>query len=210
MHHIIFRSDTWDSNIWNAIVEQNEYGINGIWPHYVIDIGGHIGSFTYFMIERRQAIKSIVLEPDPSNLTILQHNLKPYVDDNRVNIINAGIGLPGHKLCMEHSAGQNTGGIAYVLSDHGTINTMLLDDIINIVNDNTHPILLKLDCEGCEYEALESCSQLHKISCIVGEFHVRNTRNELTLKTLLESQNFAFAYHHTGPDIGLFGAHKLV
>lgn len=211
MSNLYFRPNTWDSNIWHSIVDNNEYGIRDNWPFYFIDIGGHIGSFSYFMMTKKGATKGIVIEPDSDNYNVLTHNLKPYIENNALIALNAGIGLPDHKLCMHQSAGANTGGIYYIPSNDGNISTIQLDDIINLIAEKDHqPILLKLDCEGCEYEALESCSQLHKISCIVGEFHVRNTRNELTLKTLLESQNFAFAYHHTGPDIGLFGAHKLV
>lgn len=205
---MLFRPNTWDAEIWKSIVDHNEYGIQGFWHGDVIDIGGHIGSFSYLMAGHKEAKKIVVIEPDPDNYRVLTTNLQSFIDNGTVDAINAGIGLPDHKLCLEASPGDNTGGGYYKDNQNGTINTIQLDDIINMFYDRNYPILLKIDCEGCEYEALESCSQLHKISCILGEFHVRGLKNETSLKTLLESQNFIFHSHHTGVDIGLFGAHK--
>lgn len=201
-----FRPNTWDENIWNSIVTGNEYSIHNNWPHNVIDIGGHIGSFSFFMLQHRGCKRSIVLEPDPGNFKLLQNNLKEFIDNNQATAINAGIGKPDHKLKLFQHVPDNTGGIAYVPSSEGQIDTVTLDSLIDMLDDS--PILLKLDCEGCEYEAIRSCTKLHRINAIVGEFHVRLNQTEQTLRKILTSQGFLFNYHHTSNHIGLFGAHQ--
>jgi FkbM family methyltransferase len=204
---LFFRSHTWDANIWNSIVHGNEYGIHNDWPSYIIDIGGHIGSFSYFMITQKNAKKSIIIEPDPDNFRVLKHNLDSLINEDKVHALNVGIGPKNTSLSLFAHVHQNTGGISYVASETGNIPTVSLDDLIDMVPQN-EAILLKLDCEGCEYEALSSCLQLRRINAIVGEFHNRGTNNQLTIKSILEKNNFVFSYHNTSSHIGLFGAHQ--
>lgn len=200
-----FRNNTWDSNIWNDIVNNNEYGIHDKWPHNVIDIGGHIGSFTSKMLSKHDTKKAIVLEPNPDNYNLLTKNLEEYITQNKVIALHKGIGPSGSKINIPNSdLGPNTGGSFYAASDSG-IDTIGLDDLIDML-DNNDPILLKLDCEGCEYEALASCTKLERINCIVGEFHVTSTNNEKTIKSILT--NYNFDYHYRSSHLGLFGAHK--
>jgi FkbM family methyltransferase len=204
---VSFRPNTWDANIWNSIVENNEYGISTDWPHNVIDIGGHIGSFSYFITRKKGAKKVIVIEPDPSNFKLLQENLEYQIQQGIVVAINAGIGSPNSTLSLVQHIPDNTGGISYSESENGTIKTFTLDDLIDTLDNS--PILLKLDCEGCEYAALSQCSKLHRINAIVGEFHVRAEKDATYLQHILSSHNFEFRYHYTGyPNIGLFGAHQ--
>jgi FkbM family methyltransferase len=205
---LFFRPNTWDANIWNSIVNSNEYGIVDDWSSYVIDIGGHIGSFSYFITTQKKAKKVITIEPDPDNFRVLQHNLDSLINEDRVYALNAGIGPKDTNLSLFAHVHENTGGVSYVPSENGAVPTVSLDDLIRMVPEN-EAILLKLDCEGCEYEALGTCSQLHRINAIVGEFHHRGDNNQLTIKNILENNNFTFSYHHTSSYIGLFGAHRV-
>ena len=61
-------------------------------------------------------------------------------------------------------------------SKHGSLNVSRrsIPELINIVNAKHRPRLLKIDCEGCEYEVLpqlEQLNMLHAFSRIVGEIH---------------------------------------
>lgn len=201
-----FRTNTWDANIWNDIVDNNEYGVHNSWPYNVIDIGGHIGSFSFKMITKQDAKKVIVVEPNIDNYNLLIKNLEPYISNNIVIPFNLGIGPPNSKINIpNNSLGENTGGSFYSPCESG-IDTISLDDLIELC-DNNLPILLKLDCEGCEYEALASCTKLDRINCIVGEFHNRSNQNIDTIKKMLIDQ-YHFSYHYRSDALGLFGAHK--
>lgn len=199
-----FRDNTWDSSIWNDIVNNNEYGIYDPWPHNVIDIGGHIGSFSFKMLSQHSTKKVVVVEPNIDNYSLLLKNLDQFITNNKVIALNKGIGPPNTKINIPNELGPNTGGSFYSVSTNG-IDTISLDDLIDLIDDNS-PILLKLDCEGCEYEALASCTKLNKINCIVGEFHKTPTNDINTIQNILK--NYNFAYHYRSENLGLFGAHK--
>jgi FkbM family methyltransferase len=203
----LFRPNTWDAGIWNSVVEHNEYGIINNWPHNVIDIGGHIGSFSYFITVNKGAKKVITLEPDPDNFNILQYNLQEQIQQGFVVAFNAGIGHPNLSLSLFAPIHDNTGGMSYTESVFGSIPSFTLDSLIDLLDDS--PILLKLDCEGCEYTALEQCTKLSRINAIVGEFHVRGEKGPHCLQNILINQNFIFNFHFKGSEhIGLFGAHQ--
>lgn len=205
---VSFRLNTWDQHIWEDTMN-NVYGINSSWPHSIIDIGAHIGSFTYFMMSHRQTKRAIAIEPDYSNYLLLQNNLSNYISNGSVTALYAGIGPANTTLAAHRYVPENTGGMFYIPSENGTIPCVSLDSLIDMIPDDDL-ILLKLDCEGCEYEAVFSCTKIKRIRCIVGEFHFRYSFNHNSLKNSLESNGFKFGYHFTtsSQDIGLFGAHQ--
>ena len=202
----IFRHKTWDYDIWHSIITHNEYQIHDNWNGSIIDVGGHIGSFSYFMLSHRGASSSIIVEPDPHNFLILQHNLSDFINSNKVTAINAGIGSPNSKLQPCSGPHANTGGTNYGESPDGTIDSVTLDHLINMGPEG--PILLKLDCEGCEYTALSNCENMSRISAIVGEYHERDSYHHSTLEKFLHDYGFSSNYHYTSDSIGLFGAHR--
>lgn len=202
-----FRPNTWDDKIWDSIVTHNRYNIKDNWPHNIIDIGGHIGAFTHFMLNHKGSYKSVILEPDLDNFRMLKSNLQDLIDDYRVLPVHGGIGHPDSKLKGSNPDLENTGGIHYVPCENGNVNSYSLDSIIDMLDDS--PILLKIHCEGCEYEALKSCSKLFRINAIVGEFHTTYGNNENSLRNILEKHNFAFSHSYSSQFIGFFGAHQL-
>lgn len=199
-----FRIHTWDKNIWNAVCRDNKYNIQNKWPYNVIDIGAHIGAFTSFMVRNKKSKHVISVEPDPDNFRYLSGNVKDLVKLSKVTVINSGICKFHRPLKLLRPAKENTGGITYIPSDDGSIPSISLDEIIDMLDES--PILLKLDCEGCEHEALRSCTKLHRIHTIVGEFHTWFGQNESTLCKLLTKNNFTFNCHSRDnpPFIGLF------
>lgn len=200
-----FRDNTWDANIWNDIVNNNEYSVHGPWPYNLIDIGGHIGSFSFKMLSQHNTQKVVVVEPNIENYNLLIKNLEEYLVQDKVIALNLGIGPPNSKINISNpNLGVNTGGSFYEPSDSGVATTSL-DDLISLI-DNDLPILLKLDCEGCEYEALASCTKLDRINCVVGEFHNTEINNVLTVKDILS--DYSFDYHYRSDNLGLFGAHR--
>lgn len=200
----IFRQGTWDRDIWNSVYKNNEYGIKGSWKGSVIDVGAHTGAFVKFILERG-AKKVWAIEPDPDNFNLLQNNMSKYVALDQVVLINKAIGPAGEEYGKLNDAGQNTGGIAYGPKEGGGILTMTLDDIVDEIPG---PILLKIDCEGCEYFAIQQMQKLHRINSIVGEYHVRDYGSALSLQEHLTSNGFKFSHTVKTPNIGLFGAHQ--
>ena len=202
-----FRPESWDANIWKSVVEGNEYGISGKWEGDVLDVGAHIGSFTYYAIEKLGARVVVAVEPDANNFALLTSNLQTYIGSGRVMPMNFAVSN-AQRATLESEAIpiQNTGGVHYIPDENGEVACIRLDELLSFLRP---PVLLKIDCEGCEFEALQTAGNLDAITAIVGEYHCgRGDGNTLTLlRDLLVSRGFEFS-NKGDENIGLFGAHR--
>lgn len=206
-----FRPGSWDNAIWQSVVRDNEYQFapgsdaRVPWAGDVVDIGGHIGSFSYLALTKLQARHVIVVEPDPENFALLQKNLRSFIADGRVTAINAGIGPENAKLALANKPGSNTGNALFAASDTGTVPTVSLQQLLNSLEG---PVLLKLDCEGCEYSALVAETDLSRVPEIVGEFHELGGHRVEELRTLLTQRGYNFAMTRQEQGQGMFSASK--
>ena len=136
----------------------------------VIDVGMNIGdSAIYFCL--RGANKVVGIEPFPMVYNLAETNVSNNGFYNKVITLNAGISSkcdfmkisPSVVDSIDRLAVKNDGGIEIPL--------YTLDYIIEHYNLNR--VLLKMDCEGCEYEAFKNIkdSNLLKIESIIMEYH---------------------------------------
>ena len=206
----VFREHTWDHAIWNSVTSGNEYLFADDdprcpWVGDVIDVGGHIGAFSYLAAHKLRARKIVVVEPDPENFATLSHNLADLIASGRVVALHAGLGPENSRLGLRAKPTENTGGLAYTPTETGTIPTVTLAHLLTLVSG---PVLLKLDCEGCEYEALESCADISPITSVIGEFHSTVDKPEPRLRHYFESRGYLCSFTLTGSGNGLFSASK--
>lgn len=197
-----FREGSWDEDIWKSIAEYNEYGIADSWSGHVLDIGAHIGSFSYFALEKLGSRKVIAVEPDNGNFLILMDNMKGHIEAGSMKALNMAC-CNGHKASPESENWPNTGGALYSDSENG-VDCISLDRLLEMTEA---PVLLKIDCEGCEFEVLLKGPLPEKVRCIVGEYHSGTGHRVEELRVALESQGFVFSSHGK-EQIGLFGAHR--
>lgn len=172
------RRDTWDSHIATSVLVHNEYGLpDDMSGKTVVDIGAHIGSFA-IACQRRQAKKVICYEPDPENADLLESNV---IEDpeRRTEVIvvrKAVTGLPAKDLGLrrltEHDfgMGRNTGHVDVFGVDDGVTGS----DGINTVLGGNRIDLLKMDCEGAEWDIFEY-ADLSGVDEIVAELHAPPT-----------------------------------
>jgi FkbM family methyltransferase len=224
------RPETNDFHIFEAVVWQNEYGLPDRLPgdEVVIDIGAHIGSFTYAAL-MRGAARVYAFEAHPINYVVALKNLERFA---------------GRAVCRElavwrsDSAGEtlfndplinyskpNTGGFSVVYNDFGlAVQTIALDEILLEASEGlSRPIhLLKIDCEGAEYPILFTSKYLAIVKEICGEYHeipsniipprakVKGVEefNRHSLKKFLEAQGFAVELTPHGYDDGIFHARR--
>ncbi|MEM3828762.1 MAG: FkbM family methyltransferase [Conexivisphaerales archaeon] len=148
----------------------------------VIDVGGNVGdSAIYFSLAGFK--KVIVMEPFPYNFEMLQVNLKVNRIENVV-AINAGYGKTG-KINVSKRRANNTSSLYRNAEqdDSVEVDILTLKDIVDAYVDHEQNLVLKMDCEGCEYNILnEECLTLRMFLKIQIEFHYGG--EELTKKLI--------------------------
>lgn len=192
------------SELWciDEIVRDNDYMLDkftdNINKHF-IDIGANCGVATIILAKQNPKSKIYSFEPDPNVYKVLEENVNI---NNLSNVIlfNYAISGPEVKnleLCFHPSySGGNTtyadkSSICSFFNNDNIISVNVkcisLDEIINNYNINEIE-LLKIDCEGAEYDIIYTSENIKngKIKNIVGEFHnlrynnkVKNSADEL-------------------------------
>ncbi len=176
-----FRPGTLDEAIFRDVVGNNEYQLPDEFQadDIIIDIGAHIGSFSYACLIRG-ALKVYAVEAVKENYELLQANLAQW--GNRVESIWAAAwrsdaGEEESRAYSEFSWADgilNTAG-ASVVFDVGSyrVPTIAFDKIVGIASEGyLRPIrLLKVDAEGSEWPILFTSRYLHLMQEICGEFH---------------------------------------
>jgi len=156
----------------------------------VIDIGGNIGVFALYAASNARSVVVHSYEPFPSNAKAFSENLEAS-DVGDVAVHQLGVaGTSGRRSLtvsdswVTHSlssANENGGGIE--------IETTTLDEIMHEVGRCD---LLKIDCEGSEYEIFRAASPetFSKINKIVCEYHNRPDGSGDELRSLFEQHGF--------------------
>nr|NQU90030.1 FkbM family methyltransferase [Bacteroidota bacterium] len=135
----------------------------------ILDVGGNIGLFALRMKSLYPESRVYSYEPDPDNFNLLLetieiNHLKNIVPVNKA--IMDKIGTVKLYLCPTNHAGHSVykeiSGDKFVETETTTLESVFSD------NDITFCDLLKLDCEGAEYEILKSlnsemASKIHTI-----------------------------------------------
>jgi len=160
-------------------------------PRIVVDIGANIGSFALYAATRWPTASIHAFEPAPDNIERLRQNV-------------ALSRTPG-VVCHSSAVGATSGTTTLYLKadpgwhsiwDHGaetsiTVATTSLGDIAGELNGE--PIdLLKLDCEGAEYEILEGRESLlrDRVHQIAMEYHEVGGHSVQELTSLLGRAGF--------------------
>jgi FkbM family methyltransferase len=156
------------------------YGLNRInfeAGDIVIDIGAHIGLFASYVGLRYPDIVIHSFEPFQDNFNLLLKNLAlNHVENVRAH--NLALSADGRFLEMATNP-KNSGGAtchARTLTHRRT--DMIPSTTLDHVFDALKPArckLLKIDCEGSEYEVLLSTRSLAQVEYLSGEFHLNDS-----------------------------------
>src|SRR3989344_3874707 len=174
----------------------------------IIDIGANIGVFSIFSAGKSNIVYSY--EPMSDNFRLLEENIKLNKLENRVFALNIGIAAkrekrklylgksPFHSFLPMESSPFNV-----LYSDRGTankqsfleINCISLKDIFD-ENQISKCDILKIDCEGAEYEILYNLpdSYFKRIKEIRMEYHNHLNQYENNgeyLKSFLANRGFS-------------------
>jgi len=143
----------------------------------VIDVGANIGdSSIYFALN--DAKRVIALEPYPLTFNLAVQNIKVNNLNNKITILNSGYGKASETVKVEEKNWDT--GMLVSSSGGKEIKLYSLKSLLN--EFNIKEALLKMDCEGCEYNILnEDDDTLRRFKKIVLEFHYgyKNIENKL-------------------------------
>lgn len=139
----------------------------------VLDIGANIGdSAIYFALHGAKHVYGI--EVNPSVYKIAKDNIKLNKLENKITILNCGVGK-GHIVIDP----LNTGGGEFQPKNNKNgiyVSLYSLENILSKLHNSfksTNDLVMKIDCEGCEYNALLNADDktLKKFRAIIGEYH---------------------------------------
>jgi FkbM family methyltransferase len=147
-----------DQLVFGEVLIKRDYQIDIAAPHTILDLGGNIGLATLYFGRRWPNARIAVVEPIPTNITILRENLAlnditATVFANAVGVTNGVVTMALANLdCSHHivADGQSAGPRGGLTVEALTIPTMLERLGWDRVS------LLKMDIEGYEAELFRS------------------------------------------------------
>lgn len=174
----------------------------------VIDIGAHIGVFSVFAAKRGGNVAVYAFDPDPANYALLLDNVEMNKSIGKVHTFRMAVsGRKGKRRLVRSRASL----ARHSLFDNRYLNQGETQDIIEVECTTLYDIfaensiercdVLKLDCEGAEYEILLNTddSVLSRIRKITLEYHDGVVdQNHEDLLEFLRARNFR-VYAKTGP-----------
>jgi len=187
---------------------EDNFSINN--DDIVIDVGAHIGLFALFASQFCNNGKIFCFEPIQENYKMLIENINinqikniypnnlAVTKDTSTAKIFLNDDESGHSMFIENKS--------FVQVDSKSLFDVFADNRIEECN------FLKLDCEGAEYEIIESLPSdfFSKINKTVIEYHMADTKPELLEGLIKKLKQLSFTIH-TRPlfsDIGFLFARK--
>lgn len=161
-----------DDAIYRNVYVNNEYGVpDDMTGWTVLDVGGHIGCFSRLCVERGARV--LAVEPDSENASWWRKNIGE-VTDGSSNILEFAVAseYSGRNLyawCGDPACYTTSRGGMYIRC----LQAAPLEHFLSFCRQwNTERIidLCKIDCEGAEYEIVES-SVFLGVKRLAIEFH---------------------------------------
>ena len=152
----------------------------------IVDIGANIGdSSVYFAVNG--ASRVVGIEPFFKNFSLAKKNILQNNLSQKVEIIHAGCSDKSGVIEIDPDYNSNVDSVIKNQINGEKISSLTLDDIINKYKIPKNSIL-KMDCEGCEYESIISAKTetLEHFEYIFIEYH----HGYIDLVKKLENSNF--------------------
>jgi FkbM family methyltransferase len=160
----------------------------------IIDIGGHIGTFVLYLRKHSPYGKIYVFEPDSENIDMLQKNMHL---NNIKNVYIEKKAVADHDGYLRFQANVLNKNEGHIIKSGGIqVEAIKLDTYVKQKSID-HIDLLKLDCEGAEYQILKSFKNLHICRSLMIEYHHTvpgKNMNKQWIISHMTSNNFKLLY----------------
>jgi FkbM family methyltransferase len=165
-------------DVFRSMVEvfvNNEWSFLNVKGRHVIDVGAFNGdSSIYFVISGAEKI--IAVEPHPKAFLEMLMNIKLNNLSDRIVPINVALGKCGFiglpiDISLDDVIDKIYERKVYRQSRVVKVKSIKLSDLLDLINVRTD--VLKLDCEGCEFDVIESDYSTIRLFRELGiEFHL--------------------------------------
>jgi FkbM family methyltransferase len=142
----------------------------------VVDVGAYVGDSSIYFIQRG-AFRVIAIEPHPFAYDMLdyhamENNLLPPKIARFIKPVNAGLASKPGRVCVD--APSDRVAVTYFKPGdcRETVPAITLGELINMFNIDPSEAVLKMDCEGCEYDViLNDYEHVRLFREVVFEYH---------------------------------------
>ena len=147
-------------------------------PKTIVDIGSNIGLFSLWAWSCFPKARIYTYEPNPRVLDYLLKNLTP----TKAEVRAVGVSCKSGRGEVKDASDSRLAATA--LSESGEIDIISLSQIVEDVGGKID--LLKLDCEGAEWEIFKDTDAFQNIQSIRMEYHLNEPHSLESLKLLTE------------------------
>ncbi|SEN70551.1 methyltransferase, FkbM family [Chitinophaga rupis] len=174
---ISIRQNIWDARIVREIFIEKPYLRYCVLPEkpVIVDIGGYIGDFSIYCAKYLNPARVIVYEPTIENYEVLCENIALNHFEHVIEPINKAAGRSGELVLNVQSLDNGEMHVSsywYEGCERRSVQSISLEELYQA--HHLHQLdLLKIDCEGGEYDLLPEVSDalLSITRNIVFEFH---------------------------------------
>jgi FkbM family methyltransferase len=210
-HGYIYNNGAWEKNnikfkhfygVIYEVFEEEDYKFLNVKDKNVLDIGAFVGdSPIYFIL--KGAKKVYAIEPHPDAYNEMLENIKLNNMEDKIVPINIGINYNNDYVSIYKSVLDTQGALLKPEEKGIKLPAGKLRDIIDKYNIDVQ--ILKMDCEGCEYDIiLKDYDTIKEFDEIEFEYHSYNAK--ISVSRLLEKLNNDFECRiikEKSKDIGL-------
>jgi len=178
----------------------------------VVDIGGNLGLFSYYSL-CKEAKQVYCFEPSPQSYNCIIENFNL---DNLV-VEESAVGAKDGKVTFNINPESSINSSMFASDENSQTITCKSINLNNYIKTNNIEKIdyLKIDCEGAEYEIIESLDEQYltnNIDKICLEYHLNKNGEINTILNKLKKcgfdVNFEYGDYQINDELGIIYAHK--
>lgn len=192
---------------------------NSIFPneYAVIDIGMNVGMTSLFFANQSNCKAVFSYEPFDYTYNLGMKNMSLNECSEKIKIYKYGLGYPERNIKVEFSkefkGSVGINGLAGYINQESDLNEVeisikdVADNLKTNFNEFEGDFLVKIDCEGAEYEIIERLADydiLHKAKVYIVEWHLKGPN--LLKQIFIENEFNVISFNENNEDIGMLYA----